>query len=139
MRLLALAFVAALCSSASAQAPCAAGSAAGYACDGVDLMAHIGLADFTAPGSGAPSAGNDIWGWTHAASGREFALVGLTNGTAFVEVTDPAAPIYLGKLPTATSNSSWRDIKTIGDYAYVVSEAGSHGIQVFDLTRDATD
>ncbi|WP_412063583.1 choice-of-anchor B family protein [Rubrivirga sp. IMCC45206] len=135
MRLFVLALMAALSSAASAQAPCAAGSAAGYPCDGIDLMAHLGLSAFASPGSGAPSAANDIWGWTHAASGREFALVGLTNGTAFVEVTTPSAPVFLGKLPTATSSSSWRDIKTIGDHAYIVSEAGSHGMQVFDLTQ----
>jgi choice-of-anchor B domain-containing protein len=29
----------------------------------------------------------------------------------------------------------WRDIKVVGDYAYIVSEATDHGIQVFDLKR----
>ena len=52
-----------------------------------------------------------------------------------IDITDPANPIFLGKLPTNTSSSSWRDIKTIGDFAYIVSEAGSHGMQIFDLTR----
>jgi len=58
----------------------------------------------------------------------------LSNGTAFVEVTDPVNPVYLGRLPTQTSNSTWRDIKTYGDYALIVSEAAGHGMQVFDLT-----
>ena len=34
-----------------------------------------------------------------------------------------------------TSGSSWRDIKVVNDHAYIVSEAGAHGMQVFDLTR----
>jgi choice-of-anchor B domain-containing protein len=41
----------------------------------------------------------------------------------------------LGKLPTTTETSSWRDIKVHEYHAYIVSEAAEHGIQVFDLTR----
>ncbi len=119
----------------SGQTPCTSGSAGGYACDGVDLMARIPLSTFTSPGNSAPSSGNDIWGWTDDLTGREYALVGLNNGTAFVDVTAPSSPVYLGKLPTATSNSLWRDIKTVGDFAFIVSEASNHGMQVFDLKR----
>jgi len=112
-----------------AQTPCVGGMAGNYPCGNVDLLARISRTTFNS------NSNNDIWGWTHAPSGREFALVGLNNGTAFVEVTDPVNPVYLGKLPTATSNSTWRDIKTYADHAFIVSEASSHGLQVFDLTR----
>ena len=44
-------------------------------------------------------------------------------------------PIYLGKLPTATTNSTWRDVKIYDNYAFIVSEASNHGMQVFDLTN----
>jgi choice-of-anchor B domain-containing protein len=82
------------------------------------------------------TTGNDIWGWFDALSGNEYALVGMTNGTAFVEITDPENPVFLGRLPTQTVNSAWRDIKVYQDYAYVVADgAGAHGLQVFDLTR----
>ncbi|WP_297796783.1 choice-of-anchor B family protein [uncultured Eudoraea sp.] len=57
------------------------------------------------------------------------------NGTAFVDITDTENLVYLGKLPTATVSSTWRDIKVYQDYAYIVSEAGGHGMQVFDLTN----
>jgi choice-of-anchor B domain-containing protein len=134
-RPLAFLFAASLATAATAQTPCAEGMAGPYACHDVDLMAHLPLGTFASPGSSAPSAGNDIWGWTDSDSGREFAVVGLTNGTAFVEITNPASPVFIGKLPTATSNSSWRDVKSVGDFAYIVSEAGSHGMQVFDLRR----
>ena len=80
--------------------------------------------------------GNDIWGWFDVQSGAEYALVGLTNGTAFVNVSDPENPVFLGRLPTATVASSWRDIKVYENHAYVVADnAGPHGMQVFDLTR----
>lgn len=109
--------------------PCVGGTAGPYACNNVDLMAFMPLADFSA------SASNDIWGWTDPLDGKEYALLGLNNGTAFVDITDPENPLYLGKLPTHTSSSSWRDIKVFNNYAFVVSEAGGHGIQIFDLTE----
>merc|ERR1711920_1034966 len=65
-----------------------------------------------------------------------FAIVGMMRGTAFVEITNPTNPIYLGVLPAHVSGSSmWRDIKTYKNYAYVVSEQYGHGMQIFDLTE----
>ena len=61
--------------------------------------------------------------------------MGLDNGTAFVDINESTNPILIGKLPTTTENSSWRDIKVYDNHAYIVSEADSHGVQVFDLTR----
>ena len=84
---------------------------------------------------GGVSLNNDIWGWTDSATGREYALVGLHNGTSFVDVTNPSSPTLIGRLPPQASNSAWRDIKVYQDYAYIVSEAGGHGLQIFDLTE----
>ncbi len=109
--------------------PCENGFAGVYPCDGYDLLGRISLNALNA------SSANDIWGWTDVASNREFALIGLNNGTAFVEITDTEDLNYLGKLPTATTSSSWRDIKVYQNYAYIVSEADGHGMQVFDLTN----
>ena len=109
--------------------PCNNGMAGIYPCNGYDLLGQISLASFSA------SAGNDIWGWTDSTNGKEYALVGLNNGTAFVDITDTEELIYLGKLPTATTSSTWRDIKVYQDHAFIVSEAGGHGMQVFDLTK----
>jgi choice-of-anchor B domain-containing protein len=81
------------------------------------------------------SSGNDSWGWTDPQNGDEYALMGLNNGTAFIDISDPANAVYLGKLPSHTSSSSWRDIKVYQNYAFIVSEASGHGMQVFDLTR----
>jgi len=41
----------------------------------------------------------------------------------------------VGFMYSATSASTWRDIKVIGNYAYIGSEARNHGLQVFDLRR----
>jgi len=110
---------------------CDLGSAGGYPCDNIDLLAFLPLADI---GGGN---GNDIWGWTDSQSGKEYALVGLTTGTAFVELSDPSNPLYLGILPPPplASSSTWRDIKVYADHAFIVSEAMQSGLQIFDLTQ----
>ena len=112
------------------QTPCESGMAGIYPCDNVDLMSTISLSEL-----GGVQNMNDIWGWTDSDSGREFALIGMRNGTSFVEVTDPVNPLVIGSLATATTNSLWRDVKVFNDYAFVVSEAGGHGMQVFDLAE----
>lgn len=109
--------------------PCENGMAGIYPCSGYDLLGRIGLGTFNA------ASGNDIWGWTDTTTGREYALMGLDNGTAFVDITDTENLVYLGKLPTATGPSPWRDIKVYQDHAFIGSEANNHGMQVFDLTR----
>ena len=80
-------------------------------------------------------SGNDIWGWTDPLTGREYALVGRSSGTAFVDISTPTRPIYLGDLPTQTDHSAWRGIKVFADHAFIVSEALDHGMQVFDLRQ----
>ncbi|MGB5554316.1 MAG: choice-of-anchor B family protein [Flavobacteriaceae bacterium] len=109
--------------------PCENGLAGEYPCNGYDLLGQISLAEFTS------KSGNDIWGWTDPTTGKEYALMGLDDGTAFVDISDTENLVYLGKLPTATSSSSWRDIKVYKDHAFIVSEANNHGLQVFDLTK----
>ena len=112
-----------------AQSPCTGGIANGFPCNGYDLLAKLYPAQMSSGG------GNDSWGWTDPDDGKEYAIIGLDNGTAFIDISDPVNPVYLGKLPTHTDPSIWRDIKTYNNHAFIVSEAGGHGMQVFDLTR----
>jgi choice-of-anchor B domain-containing protein len=115
--------------SPSNKVPCENGMANGYPCNGYDLLLNIPLGTFFA------TDGNDSWGWTDPTNNKEYAIMGLNNGTAFIDITDTDNPVYLGKLATATVSSSWRDIKVYKDHAFIVSEASNHGMQVFDLTR----
>ena len=111
-------------------ATCSGSSAADFSCSGIDLRSRVPLTDM------GGTTGNDVWGWADALTGNEYALMGMTNGTAFVDVTDPENPVYLGILPTETISTPWRDIKVYEDHAYIVADAsGAHGMQVFDLTR----
>ena len=76
------------------------------------------------------SEGNDIWGWV-APDGSEYALVGLNDGFSVVNVTNPSNPVeefFINDL-----NSTWRDVKTWGHYAYVTTEADA-GLLIVDLS-----
>jgi choice-of-anchor B domain-containing protein len=116
--------------------PCENGMADIYPCNGYDLMSYMSLQDLTIEGVNSGSiSGNDSWGWTDPTTNKEYALVGLNSHAAFVDISNPVAPLLIGVLPTATVNSSWRDIKVYQDHAFIVSEAPGHGMQVFDLTR----
>ena len=109
---------------------CVDGQAGSFACEGISLLSRVPLDDMDG------FFGNDLWGWYDAESDREYALMGMDTGTAFVDITVPDAPAILGRLPTQTDFSSWRDIKVYKDHAYIVADdAGAHGMQVFDLKR----
>lgn len=124
---------------AAGPAPCVGGSAAGYPCSQVDLAALVPSTSLSPAGaSGEALNGNDLWGWADPARSLEVALVGLRQGTAFVDVSTPTAPVVQAFLPSAVAGdqrSIWRDIKVYDDHAFIVSEMEGHGMQVVDLTR----
>ena len=101
--------------------------AGGFSSFNVNLLSHIPLQDFP----GGQFAANDCWSYV-SSSGREYALVGLTNGTGVVEVTDPVNPVIVDVVPDA--NSFWSDLEVLGDYCFNVTES-SGGMQVIDLTQ----
>lgn len=115
---------------ALAQTPCESGMAGSFPCNGYDLLSTFTLGEL------GGSSGNDSWGWTDPQNGKEYAITGVNNGTVFIDITDPVNPIILGKLlGHGNSSSLWRDVKVYNNYAFMVSEAGGHGMQIFDLTR----
>jgi choice-of-anchor B domain-containing protein len=120
-------------------APCVDGRAADvFPCQGVTLESFVSLADLQ---TGARSASN-LWGFVDLDDRREYAVIGLSSGTAVVEVTDPAHPRVVGSIPGPTS--VWREVKVYqrwnadlerhDAYAYVVSEAPTAGLQILDLS-----
>jgi choice-of-anchor B domain-containing protein len=113
---------------------CTEGQAGAFGCTEVDLVAFLPVA---ALGGTRASVVNDVWGWTDPETSREYAIVGRNDGTAFVDLSAPGGPMYLGDLaPTAGSTvNMWRDIKVYANHAFIVADGvGAHGIQIFDLT-----
>lgn len=114
-----------------AAAACVGGMAAQYPCSNIDLLSVLPLSSI---GGGN---GNSMWGWTDSTTGKEYIIFGRTTGAAFIDVSTPTAPVYLGNLPSHNgTSSSWRDIKVYANHAYIGADSISgHGMQVFDLTR----
>ena len=140
---------------------CVNGTAGVYPCNNVDLYAVLTPTDLLAEQSGniEPRL-NDVWGWIDPVTGKEYALVGLSDGISIVDVTTPWEPVVVAKLAEIGSGehnhkvqlsdhpsyehhddgtgfkeaSIWRDMKVYQNYMYVVNEQ-DHGMQVFDLTR----
>lgn len=78
----------------------------------------------------------DCWGYA-APDGREYAIIGVSDRTSFVDITNPAEPVEAGYItgPQA-SPYHWRDIKVHDHYAYIVSEGtgSGQGMQIVDLS-----
>ena len=115
---------------------CTAGKAAEFDCESIDLLSHLRRTDM---GAASRILVNDIWGWTDPETGREYALVGMENSVAIVDVADPISPVYLGTLPSHDPDAVaiWRDMKVYRNHMYVVADAqgANNGMQVFDLTQ----
>jgi choice-of-anchor B domain-containing protein len=121
---------------AGGEVECRDGRAAGlFGCRAMSVQSFLPVQDI---GGRRGVEVNDLWGWTDPETGREYALVGRSDGTSFIDVTDAQRPVYLGDLPMTDSanGSSWRDMKVYQDHVFIVSDgAGPHGMQVFDLTQ----
>lgn len=104
-----------------------------FPCHNVDLLSFLPLRALD-----GSIIVTDVWGWTDSASGRDFVLVGNIENTAFVEITDPVNPRYLGTLPghNFSGGGSGRAIKVYKNHALIAAEGGGDaGLQIFDLTE----
>jgi choice-of-anchor B domain-containing protein len=127
----------ALQATALVPANCVQGSAGQFPCRNVDFQAQIALNAF----SSRPVSAANVWGFVDLNDNREYAVIGLSNGTAVVDVTDPANPREVGTVPGNTS--SWREVKIYQEFhaptnrfrafAYVTTEANGAGLQVINL------
>lgn len=82
-----------------------------------------------------PIAYSAIWGYV-APDGREYAVMGCANGTQIVDITD--APTLREVAFIYGPRSSWREMKTYKQYAYIVTENGAlpgGGVQIIDLSN----
>ena len=65
---------------------------------------------------------NDTWGYVDT-SGNEYALVGVRDGFSVVDISTPSTPTEVFFEPGVSS--TWRDIKTWNNHAYITTEGGS--------------
>ncbi len=94
-----------------------------YDAEGVALIDRVGIEEFSA------NKAEDCWGYV-SPSGREYAIIGLSNGTGFVEITDPKNSTIVGHVP---SNRRRRDVKVYRHYVYASDERSP--LHVIDMSR----
>lgn len=73
---------------------------------------------------------NDVWGYQDA-TGREYAIMGARNGTIIYDLSDPVVPEEIAFVPG--TSSIWRDIKSFGNYLYVVADRGQDGLLIINM------
>ena len=78
--------------------------------------------------------GNDVWGYVDS-DGSEYGIFGTVEGVSVVNITDPSNPEQVDFINQ--QRSTWRDIKTWGDYAYVTSDQGgtTDGLLIIDMAN----
>merc|ERR1712117_880239 len=114
-----------------AKVNCENGMAGNYECNNIDLLSFVPIAQL-----GSTYVASDSWGWADPETGDEIAIIGLEDGTAFVQMTDAVNPIVLGFLPQSGKNLViWSDMKVFANHVFIVRESDSHGMQVMDLTK----
>ncbi|MFK7932979.1 MAG: choice-of-anchor B family protein [Saprospiraceae bacterium] len=77
---------------------------------------------------------NEVWGV--ARNGHEYAILGSTAGTHFIDVTDPANPTEAFFIEGAATGGAiiHRDYHDYGDYLYAVADEGLSTLQILDLS-----
>jgi len=74
------------------------------------------------------------WGWYQASTNREYAIVGTSSKTYFIDVTNPHSPVLADSVMAVRKGCTWREIKTYQNYCYIVSDdAAPNTFQIVDM------
>lgn len=105
-----------------------------YSSQNITLLSHItpntstvGLADDNRGYSGC-------WGWYQQSTNKEYAIVGTSNGTYFIDVTSPTTP-SVSAFVQGRLKCTWREMKTYKNYCYIVSDdSPTNTFQIVDMS-----
>jgi hypothetical protein len=120
---------------AMAFTPCVGGMAGTFPCNKVDLASFLPVADIdgtTAAGITTPTTSGV--GLTRRPT-RSMRSRSLERRRLRGRDEPDERPSTSATSPATPSDSLWRSMKVYRNHLYVVSEAASHGMQVFDLTQ----
>lgn len=78
---------------------------------------------------------NEVWGL--AVNGHEYAVLGSTAGTHFIDVTDPAQPFEAHYVAGAAQGPVviHRDYHDYNGYLYAVCDEGQSSLQIMDISQ----
>jgi len=106
-----------------------------YPCLNTRLMSRVSIDELiTLHGDDKDEEVSDCWGWVGSA-GQEIVIITTISATHFIDVSNVANPVHLGTLIARGKPTFWHDVKTLDSFAFIVSEAKDHGLQVFDMRQ----
>lgn len=83
------------------------------------------------------AAGNSysgVWGWHDTVKNKNYAIIGSSTGTYFIDVTDPYNPVQRDFVAGASGPCTWRELKSYSHYAYIVSDVCTpNTFQIIDM------
>ncbi len=86
----------------------------------VNLLSHLDPEKDNTGGDARKYSG--CWGWYQSAKNKEYALVGTSSKTYFIDVTNPTSPIICDSVKAKNSGCTWREIKSYKNYCYIASD-----------------
>ncbi|HQQ94807.1 MAG TPA: choice-of-anchor B family protein [Bacteroidia bacterium] len=110
------------------------GKAQTYNSLNISLLSHINPNGSTVTPGWAGNWYSGCWGWFQSSTNKEYAIIGASNGTYFIDVSAPGSPSVSAFVPGKTG-CTWREIKTYQNYCYVVSDdASPNTFQIIDMS-----
>lgn len=98
----------------------------------VNLLSHIDPEKDNTGNDGRKYSG--CWGWFQNSTNKEYAIVGTSSKTYFIDVTNPQNPVIKDSVMAAHAGCTWREIKTYQNYCYIVSDdAPPNSFQIVDM------
>ncbi len=75
---------------------------------------------------------NDIWGYVDG-EGVEYAVIGTISDARIYSLEEPSTPELVAQI--AGAESVWRDYKSYDQYIYQITQRGSDGLTIIDMTQ----
>jgi choice-of-anchor B domain-containing protein len=102
-----------------------------YPASNISLIGKIHPNTDTLPGNKY----SGCWGWYQANKNREYAISGASNGTYFIDITNPANPVVCDFVAALHDACTWREMKTYQKYCYIVSDVCTpNAFQIVDMS-----
>lgn len=98
--------------------------AQGYQSQNITLLANWNDTGITYIAPPYSSRYSGIWGYVDTANGKEYGIIGSQEGYHFIEVSNPSTPVERDFIAGRRDSCLWREIKTFGHYAYMISQDG---------------
>lgn len=97
----------------------------------MNLLSHI---DPEAGDAGDGRNYSGCWGWYQASTNKEYAIVGSSSKTYFIDISNPYNPVIKDSVMAKSGPCTWRELKTYQNYCYVASDVcNPNSFQIIDM------